>query len=474
MPGMKNLRHLDDFTLLRYTAEDLDAAERGAADEHLDGCTRCHGVLEQLAKLDEEMRALARGMSASDGMDAADPFARRPQAPPRPIRGPAGETESLAVAALEASEKGISEGGRLLAAAKTSADDLASHLSGMPLSDLSLRFALLYALQETALEIAESPVRALGLAEKSLDHIEGATAPSSPTPAERVLPLTTLAAQAHLLAGQGRTWTGELDRAKSHFEKAYELFGDSTGDEISLAGVELAESQRRAFAGDPEAGLSLAGRARATFAETGLEDYEARARVAEGICLFKLDRGEEGLEAFRSALPVFQKHRLWSNYVGAVNALGSGLMLLGRLDEARREYARALKAVSRQQHAAWVGYIRNGLALVLFKAGNYRDAALAFLQAARLFRETGNIANALTASLYEIESWARCGQLRRAAQRLEIFRTDVARHDALDPVIVRQLEAALSGSHPDLEEVAALRESAGRMLRERLLAQATG
>jgi tetratricopeptide (TPR) repeat protein len=279
--------------------------------------------------------------------------------------------------------------------------------------------------------------------------------------------LQTLAAQAHLLAAQGRSWSGELDKAKEHFEKAYALFGGSTGDEISLAIVELGESQRRAFAGDPGAGLPLAARARDTFADMGLDDYEARAGVAKGTCLFKLDRGEEALEAFRNACPIFQKHQLWSNYVGAITSLGACLMQLGRLDEARREYARALRVVSRERHAAWVGYIRNSLALVHFQAGSYRDAALAFLQVSRLFRDLGNTGNALIASLYEIESWALCGESGRAAQRLEIFRAEVTRHDALDPAIVRQLDAALSGSNPDFEEVALLRESAGRMLRER-------
>jgi tetratricopeptide (TPR) repeat protein len=256
--------------------------------------------------------------------------------------------------------------------------------------------------------------------------------------------------------------------ARNHFEQAYRDFGDSTGDDLSLATVELAESQRRVFSGNPDGAFVLARRALATFEEMGLEDWVARARVAEGYCLTKLNRLEEALEVTRRAVPVFQEQELWSNYVGAVNSAAAILSMLGRLDEARREYARSLKVMSRQRHAAWVGYIRNGLALVLFKAGNHRDAALAFLQASKLFREVGNIANALTASLYEIESWALCGETTRAAQRFEIFRTDVARHDALDPVIVGQLAEALSGSHPDLEEVAALRESAGQNLRERL------
>ena len=468
MPGMRSPRHLDDFTLLRYTAADLDAAERAAAEEHLRVCAPCNGVLESLAQLDREMRALAKTMSATDGLDPSDFFARRPEAPPRPASRPAEEAESLAVAALRASETGESESRRILAATKTSGSALASLLSGLPLSDLSVRFSLLYALQEAGREIAESPPRAMALALAALERLSQEGPADPRTPEERILPLQALAAQAHLLTGQGRTWTGELERARSHFEQAYRDFGDSTGDDLSLAVVELGESQRRAFAGDASGGFVLARRALATFEEMGLEDFVARARVAEGTCLAKVDRLGEALEAFRSTLPVFQKHELWSNYVGAVNAAAATLSMLGRLDEARREYARSLKVVSRQRHAAWVGYIRNGLALVLFKAGNYREAALAFLQASKRFREVGNVANALTASLYEIESWAVCGETARASQRFEIFRIDVAHHDALDPAIVGQLEEALSGSHPDLKEVAALRESAGQMLRERL------
>ena len=468
MPGMRSPRHLDDFTLLRYTAADLDAAERTAAEEHLLVCAQCNGVLESLAQLDREMRALATTMSATDGLDPSDLFARRPEAAPRPLPRPDAEAESLAVAALRASETGASESGRILSAAKISRSEVDSLLSALPLTDLSVRFSLLYALQEARQEIAESPLHAMALALGALERLSRESPADPLTPEERILPVQTLAAQAHLLTGQGRTWTGELERARSHFEQAYRDFGNSTGDDLSLAVVELGESQRRAFSGDPGGAFVLARRALATFEEMGLEDYVARAHVAEGICLMKVDRLEEALAAYRSSLPVFQKHELWSNYVGAVNAVAATLSALGRLDEARREYARALKVISRQRHAAWVGYIRNGLALVLLRAGSHREAALAFLQTSKLFREVGNILNALTASLYEIESWALCGETTRAAQRLEIFRIDVAEHDALDPVIVRKLEEALSGSHPDLKQVASLRESAGQMLRERL------
>ncbi len=468
MPGHMSPDHLDEFTLLRYAVEELDGVERDAAESHLHACRRCATALSAMETLDRQLKEITSDFAGDDGLPPGDPFARRPEARPLPAAAAPGRGgESLALVALEASERARAESGRILETAKRSGQELASLLAGSSLSEPAARFALLYALQEAGLMIAESPMRALGLALAALDRLERETPGDPASPVERIVPLQALVGQAHLLAGQGRNWTGELELAREHLEQAYGAFGESTGDDPSLAIVELSESQRRAFAGDPAAGLLLARRARATFEELELEDYVARARVAEGISLSKLGREDEALETYRSALPVFHRRELWSNYMGALNSLAACLSAMGRLDEARREYARALKSMSRERHAAWVGYIRNGLALVLLRARNYRGAALAFLQAARHFREAGNIANALTADLYEVESWALSGHLGRAAQRFEIFRAEVARHDALDPVILRQLAAALSGDDPNLEEVALLRESAGRQLRAR-------
>jgi len=459
-------KHLDDFTLLRYAALDLDGPQRDEVEEHLRGCGKCADVLGTLEELNKEMKEVAKAYTPEDGLPPGDPFAKRPQAPPRPRGGVRREPKSLAMTALEASQPAGAESSRILEAARRGGE-LTPFFSTLSFSDLTTRFAVLYALQEAAHSIAENPPRCLALALATLARLDG-EAEDGGSPNGRILPLEALAAQAHLLAGQGRTWTGELEKAGEHLEEAYRAFGASTGDDFSLAIVELGESQRRAFEGDPATGLPLASRALATFQEMGLEDFAARAQVAVATCLSKIGRETEAIEACRSALPVFEKHGLWSNYVGAVNALGSCLSAIGKLDEARREYARALRVVSREKHAAWVGYIRNNLALVLFRAGDFRAAALAFLQAANLFRESGSLGNALTASLYEIESWALSGDSVRAAQRFEVFRAEVVRHDALDPAIVRQLESLLSGHDPGLEEVALLRQSAHRTLQERL------
>ena len=471
MHELRSSRHLDDFTLLRYTASDLDDIERRRADQHLAACRHCSATLVSIGRLDEELKALAPDLVAAEGLPAGDPFARRPRrsAPAAREALSSEARERLAAAAMEASEAGLAGGARILEAARASSAEIDRVLSGLLLSDIANRFALLYAMREAGLEIAESPNRAMTLAEKAQSRLRLETpAQASAGDAEHAVPLATLSAQAHLLAGMAGNWTDELENAKVHFQVAYRLFGESTGDEVSLAVVELSEAQRRSFDGRPGEALVLARRATATFREMDLEDYVARARGAEAIALAKLDRDEEALEVFRDAAAVFHSRGLWSNYVGMINAVGACLMRLGRLDEARREFARALKSVSRERHAAWLPYIRNGLAHVLFSAGSHSEAAKAFAQTARLFGELDLPAQALTAFLFEIESWTLSGDRPRARHRLEIFRAQVARRDALDPSILRRLEQALSGRDPDFEELASLRESASQMLRERL------
>jgi tetratricopeptide (TPR) repeat protein len=460
--------HLDDFTLLRFVAGDLGDAERKSTIRHLEACPACSCVEREIAQLDRELRDLARNEPpdrAERELRPGDPFRVRPSAAEPPSLRPP-NAEELAARALEASDSAGMRFETILDACRDPRG-LTNLLSGMALEDMSNRFAILYALQESGRRIAESPSRSLLLAEETLARLRREPF-AGRFDAEHIVPRAAVRGQAHLLAGQGCIWAREFERARAHLTLAYRSFGRSGADPVALAMVEYHESQRRSFVGSGREALILARRAAATFEEFGLEDLLARARVAQGMAFFDLGKTEEALEAYEGALPVFERHALWSNYVGTLNNIGSVLAKLGRLDEARREYARALRRLSQDQHRAWVAFIRHGLADVLFSAGRFREAAISLSQASRLYVDSGMLARSLTASLFEVESWARHGDVARARHRLDLFLADVARHRALDASVVGEIEQALSGKHPDLERIADLRQRTEGMLLERL------
>jgi len=463
--------HATDFALLRYTAGEVDEAEREQINRHVESCERCRVALNEIRLVDGGLRELADAqLSLPDekGLELppGDPFEKRPHFPAwraEPV------TPAVADRALAASER-ASEGVRaLLAAAGGPPEDLARHLGRLSLADPTARYLLLYALEEMASRLVDEPASCLRFAEETLERLRSESVSGPLSEAETMVPLAVLAGQAHMLLGQTSNWTGELEKGRQHLEAAYRSFSEST-DEMRLALTEYHESQRRSFAGKPAEGLLLVRRAIRTLEIYGIEDFVARARAAEGIALSLLGRDEEAIARFRAVIPVFETHGFWKNYVSAVNSLGTSLGQLGRLAEARREYSRALKKVSREKYPALLAFTRHGLASLLFSAGRFAEAAKAFGQAGALFQDLRQVGDAMLSWLYEIESWARSGDAGRALHRLEIFRAEVDRREALDPFIVGQLGEALSGRNPDFERVAELRRHAEGILRERLKA----
>jgi tetratricopeptide (TPR) repeat protein len=448
--------HLDDFALLRYTAGDLTEGERSAALAHLADCGACADVLEEVRNLDAELRTLAAAgefdLDESSTFAISDPFRRRPRRG-RPRRSVPGVPDLVSLA-TSASEAAAPLQRRIIDTVAIP-QHLEELVSSLPLSEPEHRFALLYALQEAGRGIAEDPTSASEFARIALEEITRSETP--PAVGEWMVPTIALKAQALILAAQACIWTKDFTHARSHLAAAYRAFA-RLGDETGLSVVELNESQRRALAGEGHAALVLARRARTTFAARGMEDQAARTFVAEGLACFALGRLEESIRAYREALPVFARYELWTNYVGTLNSIATSLQKLGRLDEARREYARALRRFSNKEHRSWLGFLRAGLAEILFSAAHYREAAISFSQAARLFAESGLQAYALTAMLQEVESWARYGSLGRARQRLEGFWLEVRSVRQLDPSVERGLGEALSGTNPDFERLAALRE----------------
>jgi tetratricopeptide (TPR) repeat protein len=469
-------RHPDDFALLRYTAGDLDESEHGSIVRHLDECEVCLITLAEIRPLDAALRRIGMERApARDGDDEAtfapdDPFRQRRQSTPEtsPV------SRELTERALDHAQRADAEVGALLAAIAESPRAASEYLGRLSFADPATRYLVLYALEEAMSRTSETPAAFLRFAEEVLARALPQAAPRTEerSEAERIVPMSTVAGQAHLLAGQAANWTGELEKARSHLETAYRSFpGDGVNDEIRLALTEYQESQRRSFAGRPGEGLALARRARSTFDELGLEDYAVRSRVAEGIALSGLGRDEEATGHFRAAIGIFERERLWKNYLSAINSLGVSLVRLGRLDDARREYSRALRKLSREKHASLLAFTRLGLAEVLESAGRHADAAKSFQQAARAFDAVGLAGDAVTASLREIESWARSGDTARALHRLGIFRATVERLGALDPFIVSQLEDAVSGSS-GFERLGELCRNAEDTIREALRSRA--
>jgi len=262
-------------------------------------------------------------------------------------------------------------------------------------------------------------------------------------------------------------WLKEFAQARPHVIVAYRSFARADAQDVSFALVEHFESQRRSLTGEGRTALVLARRARETFEDLGMEDYTARTMVAEGLAQWAMENHEDAVRAYRSALPIFERQGLWSNYIGALNSIATSLTRLGRFDEARREYARALRRFSAEQHRYWLGYLRIGFAEALFAAERFSEAAVAASRAETVFAQAGQRAHQLISLLLEVESWARAGDLGRARQRLDLFRREVERDHALDPAVQKELVAALSGANPDYQTISTLRRRIDELLEER-------
>lgn len=467
MPRL-NGPHPDDFTLLCYAAGELDQTRRRETASHIGQCLGCRGALKEIELLDRELAALAKDPSSRldftlEDLPEGDPFRTRPE---RARRRPRGHADpDLLARAVSASERGMTLSATILEAAREN-EEIEKTIAELPLSDPAHRFALLYALQEAGQAITRQPTGFLALARTVIEHLGAEAAGESE--AKPLVSPDTLLAQAHLLAGQACLWTAELEQAGIHAATAFRLFATDDITELSLAIVEGLESQRRSFTGRPAEGLTLARRAMLTFQELDVEDHLARAHVAEGLALTRLGRDREAIDSYRKAQPVFQRLGLWSNYVGATNNLATALAKDGALNEARREYARALRRLSRQEHRSLTGFIRQSLGELLFSANRYREAAASMILAAKTYAKSGMPYRALLAWLLEIESWARSGDLARARHRIDLFKAEIQRHPALDPSIARQIAQSLRGENPDLERLSKLREQASQELRQEL------
>jgi tetratricopeptide (TPR) repeat protein len=470
MPEIVTTPHPTSFVLLRLVAEDVNDIERVTLQRHLGGCAACLLDLQEIAHLDSRLREqrdeVFREAEAGE-LEPEDPFRTRPEGVERPAAEFGFSGPDFARFCLEGSRAAELLQARILADVATKGDALSRTLDELDLKTLAGRFGLNHALHERLQRIVDGPGLCLELARHALVRLRrepfvafSRVSGEQMTPVEFACPLAGLLGGAYLLAGAARNWTGEFELGEQELQRAYRFFRVARGDSFSLALVEHHEAQRRAFLGrvrPAHQSLVLLDRAALTFQELGYDDHAARSWAARGLALSALEREEEALEAFRSALPVFASYELWSAYVTTLNNIGNALVELRRPEEARREYARALRRVSSAERPSVHAFVRSGLALTLFRSARFGEAARAFAAAARLFEDQGATADALISTLHLIECQARLGNRGLAASLLEEFQARVAGYDALDQSIVAEIAESLAGERPDLERVSTLR-----------------
>lgn len=455
-------QHLDEFSLLRYAAGDMNDIERGGARRHLAVCAECRTSLAAMERLDGILTELGPELLTpleTEELPAGDPFACRPLPAARPSLGL--DIRACALAAGRAGDVRT----RLLAAAGDSEAALVEALEGLDGESLADRYGLCFALDAARQFMAESVPRWLGFALAALKRLEGFPDAANIAPEiERAVSSADLEARARVLSGFALLWTGDYEQSGKDLEAAYRLHALGAAAESSFAVVEMYESQRRSFLDRPREALILADRARSTFELLGLEVEMARSQISKGLALATLDRNEEAIAEFKASMPLFAKAGFWNAYASAVSNIGASLVAMGRIDEARRQYATAMRAVAGRP--AIFAFLRFNLALLLLQGGKFNEAASAFQAAASLFSDQGSRTDSLCAELYQIEALARGGDTVRASELLDLFRERSAELE-LEPETLNALEDALRGVSHDPLELSVLREKAEGAVRSR-------
>lgn len=463
--------HPDDFRLLVYLEGELDELEAARLKRHLAECPACAAACRDIERLDRTLKSTLPDLEdalAEPALPEGDPFRVRPDGIPIGAARPAGPTEIPEV--LAASREAIGVKSRLLDAAAAPEEDLRSALEALDLLGLRDRYGLGYALDEALYGMVDGPARWDRLGRLSADRVLAARADGRTldAPAERAYPLDDLLGLSLLVSGTACNWTGEFLRGGRDLRRAYGAFARGSVSERRLASVELAEAQRRAFLDRAEEALHLADRARLTFQALGMEDEAARAAAAHAIALSYVGRDADAIEEFRAILPVLANAGRWNTYVSTLNGIGACLLRLSRVDEARREYARALRSVGREARPAVHSFVRANLARTLFEGRRYAEAARAFEAAARLFESQGAQADELTMKLFRIEALARSGAASLARGLLRDLSAEIRRLGAVDSTVLESLEAAMRGEIPDVNLVEVLRERAEEQIAGRL------
>jgi tetratricopeptide (TPR) repeat protein len=438
-------RHLDEGTLLRLAARDLGKPEELSAEAHLAKCVACRTGFAAARRLDKSLTKLAKKLRSDQSGDDFRPDARYFEFVGR-LLDVSGEAEEAAERILRAVR--AAGDGELSAALRS--------LDGKP----HRGFALLYAAQKADKLVAEDPNKALALARRI--HEEAATLPLS-NPKECIAtpaPRQSVQAEAALLESQALLQKGEADSARKVIGPARDLFRESGDLGFGVALCDYQEGTAASFEKDYPRAQRLLKRSLAVFAEFGQGHLMGRANAALGTLFGQKGQHERALEYFDASLRAFESESDTGSHrtTMLLNNWATFLMRLGRFDEARAMFAKALSYGRRHNHASHLFFIRTGLAELDFRRGGYRRALRAFTEIVREASPLASKVELLFSRLYTAECHARLGSYGPMAIEIEALRRERQANPFAPSPALRELFTSVDQGTIDADLIAHVRE----------------
>ena len=450
MPRLVTASHPSEADLLNLAAgrqaEGLEECRR-----HLEtGCRLCEVRLSELAELVESVREeeAFNAILEGDELPAVPEFGGQKLE----FRKPAPQLEDIYH--LAQSAEPLAEG--ILAAARAGDAELDAALSAL-YGNPARGFTLLYACQKGNAFVVQDPLRARELAravfEEAKSLMDANTEARLATPAPR----ESVQAEAKLLESQAQNQLGYAIEARAAATEAREFFRASGDMGFGLALADYYEGSAAGFAKDYVAGERLLKKALKVFAEFGQDSLMARAEAALGTLY--LQRGDEAraLSYFDHAIDLFDVAEDARFVAASLTNRAMALSRLGRLDEARTAYARALSQARKLQLQGFLVAIRSGLAQIDIQRHEYGRALRAFQDLSRDERAVGWTQQAFFADLYAAECLGRLGRDEEMGEAILSLRAEQRVNPFAPSPAMEELFACLDQGALDADLVAHVR-----------------
>ena len=215
---------------------------------------------------------------------------------------------------------------------------------------------------------------------------------------------------------------GEPEGARAAAVHARRLVPGASAFGFIAARCDYQEGEAANFGRAYDDAERLLKRARKAFEALGQDQFVARCEAAIGTVF--ANRGDDGsaLPHFDRAMALFDPTSEKLALPMTLNNQASSLARLGRYDEARMRYARALSIGLRHGLMSHIRYVRSGLAELDLLRGRFAQALGAFREIAADSAANGSITDQLFARLYVAECLGRVGQFEEMSVELEALR----------------------------------------------------